>query len=335
MTNFDSPASDTKPKAPAGLREAINTTQPKWNVPEPSRPGHLLGDDEPVPGRCLLSVLVLGMTTCLCTAVVGLSALAGYGDELDEIQTQEAKDREIAIGTQYALAVQNESQGAVELALDRYLFIETQQPGFGDVRPRLTQLALVLSATPTPTASPTASVTPTPTLEASPEASPTPKVPPAEEYFRSGQKFMDAGLYEEAIEWFNAVIGVDPAYRRTEVDVMLVEALKAQGYIYLRGLNLDDGSNGLPGNQLARGVQMIKDAERIWESQPAAIKDENLRYEADYVERVLNAQAYLAGGLNAEALPILQRLYEESSVWSYRGITIADLLIQAGGTPSS
>ncbi len=331
MTN----PSDTQPKAPAGLRNAINTAQPQWNVPEPARPGGLLGDDDAPPGRCLLSLLVIGATTCLCSVVIALSALAGYGDELDKIQTKEAGDREIAISTQYALAVQNEAQGAIELALDRYRFIETQQPGYGDVQPRMTQIALVLSATPTPSPSLTPTSSPTATIEASPQASATPEVSQAEEYFRQGQKFMDAGLYEEALEWFDAVISVDPAYRRTEVDVMRVEALKDQGFIYLRGLNLDDGSNGLPGNQLVRGVQMVKDAERIWLEQPAAIPDEILRYEADYVERVLNAQAYLAGGLTANALEILQHLYSESSLWSYRGVTIEDLLIQAGGTPGS
>jgi tetratricopeptide (TPR) repeat protein len=327
---------DTKPKAPAGLREAVDTAQPQWNVPEPSRPSHLLGNDDPPPGRCLLSILVVGATTCLCSAIVALSALAGYGDELDEIQTKEANNREIAIGTQYALAVQNEAQGAVELARDRYIFIETEQPGYGDVQPRLTQIALVLSATPTPSPSP--SPTPTQTVAPTEETSEaagtaTPEISPVEEAFNEGEQALLFGLYEDAIEWFNVVIGLDPEYRRVEVDIQLVEALKSQGKIYIRGSNLDDESNGLPGNQLARGIQLVKEAEAIWERQPTAIADEALRYEADFAERFLTAQAYLAGGLASAALPILQRLYEENPAWGYRGILVSDLLVQAGGTP--
>jgi tetratricopeptide (TPR) repeat protein len=330
---------DTKPKAPAGLREAINTTQPQWNVPEPSRPSHLLGDDDPPPGRCLLSILVVGATTCLCSAIVALSALAGYGDELDEIQTKEANNREIAIGTQYALAIQNEEQGAVELARDRYIFIETEQPGYGDVQPRLTQIALVLSATPTPSPSPSPTPTQTvaPTEEASEAAATaTPEISPIEEAFKEGEQAVLFGLYEEAIEWFDVVIALDPNYRRSEVDTMLVDALTAQAGIYFAGTNTD--SNGLEGNQLARGVTFVERARGIWEANPSIFQQyqariNNVSFTAFVVNGYLTAQAYLAGGLRAEALVILQELYALPSNWGYAGVSISDLIVQAGGTP--
>ncbi|MBI5929787.1 MAG: hypothetical protein HY862_10790 [Chloroflexi bacterium] len=341
MTNLDQPASDTKPKVPAGLREAINTTQPKWNVPEPSRPTGLLGDDEPPPGRCLLSLLVIGATSCLCAAVVALSALAGYGDELDNIQTKEANNRAVEIGTQYALAVQNEAQGALELARDRYIFIETKQPGYGDVQPHLTQIALVLSATPTPSPSPTATSTPTPTVEISPAASPTPETSQAEEYFNNAQDYMLGGLYEETIEWLDAVIAVDPTYRRFEVDRMLVDALISQAGIYFAGVN--NGSNGLEGNQLARGITFVERAKTISAANPDILSSDtelkrradNASFTAFVVNGYLTAQAYLAGGLTAQALTILQELYALPSDWGYAGVKISDLIIQAGGTPGS
>lgn len=337
MTN----PSDTQPKAPAGLHTAINTTQPKWNLPEPSRPGGLLGDDEAPSGRCLLSLLVIGATTCLCSVVIALSALAGYGDELDEIQTKEAGNREIAIGTQYALAVQNEAQGVIELALDRYEFIETQQPGYQDVQPRMTQIALVLSATSTPSPSPTATNTPTATTEATPQTSPTSEVSQAEEYFKNAENHLLAGLYEETIEWLDAVITVDPTYRRAEVDQMLIDALVSQAGIYFTGAN--DGSNGLEGNQLARGVTMMGRAESINEANPSILLSNtelNSRfgratYTAFFVNGFITAQAYVAGGLYADALPILQELYGLNPDWGYAGVTVTDLLIQAGGTPGS
>ncbi len=338
MTNLD--PSDTQPKAPTGLRNAINATQPKWNVPEPSRPGGLLGDDEAPSGRCLLSLLVIGATTCLCSVVVALSALAGYGDELDEIQTQAAGDREIAVSTQYALAIQNEAQGAIELALDRYQFIETQQPGYGDVQPRMTQIALVLSATPTPSQSPTPTSTPTVTLEPSPQASPTASVSPAAEYFSNAEDYLLAGLYEETIEWLDAVITVDSTYRRADVDRMLVDALVSQAGIYFTGAN--DGSNGLAGNQLARGITMVGRAEPIWTANPSILSDADLKrrtdnasYTAFFVNGFVTAQAYVAGGLYADALPILQELYGLNPTWGYAGVTVTDLLIQAGGSPGS
>lgn len=337
MTN----PSDTQPKAPAGLRNAINTTQPQWNVPEPARPGGLLGDDDAPPGRCLLSLLVIGATTCLCSVVIALSALAGYGDELDKIQTKEAGDREIAVSTQYALAVQNEAQGALELALDRYEFIETQQPGYADVQPRMTQIALVLSATPTPSPSPTPTNTPTTTIEISPQVSATPEVSQAEEYFSNAQDYMLAGLYEETIEWLDAVITVDPAYRRFEVDRMLVDALISQAGIYFAGTN-DGETNGLAGNQLPRGIMMVGRAEAIWAANPGFASDtelkrrlENASFTSFVVNGYITAQAYLAGGLNADALTILYELYALPSNWEYAGVSISDLIIQAGGTPGS
>ncbi len=338
MTNLD--PSDTQPKAPTGLRNAINATQPKWNVPEPSRPGGLLGDDEAPSGRCLLSLLVIGATTCLCSVVIALSALAGYGDELDEIQTQAAGDREIAVSTQYALAIQNEAQGAIELALDRYQFIETQQPGYSDVQPRMTQIALVLSATPTPSQSPTPTSTPTVTIEPSPQASPTASVSPAAEYFSNAEDYLLAGLYEETIEWLDAVITVDSTYRRAEVDRMLVDALVSQAGIYFTGAN--DGSNGLEGNQLARGITLVGRAESIWAASPSFASDtelkrrlENASFTSFVVNGYITAQAYLAGGLNADALTILYELYALPSNWEYAGVSISDLIIQAGGSPGS
>ncbi|MCQ3932895.1 MAG: hypothetical protein DPW16_20795 [Chloroflexi bacterium] len=339
MTNFD--PSDTQPKALAGLHNNVNTTQPKWNVPEPSRPSGLLGDDEAPPGRCLLSLLVIGATTCLCSVVIALSALAGYGDELDKIQTKEAGNREIAIGTQYALAVQNETQGALEIALKRLEFIETQQPGYADVQPRMTRIALILSATPTPSSSPTPTNTPTATVEVSPQASATPEVSQAEEYFSNAEDYMLAGLYEESIEWLDAVITVDPAYRRFEVDRMLVDALISQAGIYFAGTN-DGETNGLAGNQLARGITMVARAETIWAANPGFASDtelkrrlENASFTSFVVNGYITAQAYLAGGLNADALTILYELYGLPSNWEYAGVSISDLIIQAGGTPGS
>jgi tetratricopeptide (TPR) repeat protein len=137
--------------------------------------------------------------------------------------------------------------------------------------------------------------------------------------FGLAQSAMTVSDYEEAIRWLEALVLLDPNYRRAETQDLRLTAYLAQGRIYLRGQN----SDGL--DRLARGVQLINRASEI------GTVPGDLLYEADFVARYLAARAYVEGGAYAQAREVLLRLCEEDCDWSYRGLSVRILLAQAGG----
>jgi tetratricopeptide (TPR) repeat protein len=272
----------------------------------------------------LLGVVL--MASCLCIAIIALSGVAGVRDELDAIGTQSVATRVARVETQYALGVTDFEQGRYELAEIRFADVQTLMPGYLDVEARLQTAQAIMSYTPTPSPSPTLPPqTPTPlsaTVAATVSSSLTPTAGVnAADLFGQAETAMTLGMYTEAIKWLDALILLDPTYRRDEVQEMLLNAHIAQGRIYLRSQN-EDGED-----RLAQGVQLINRASEL-----GTVPGE-LLYEADFVARYLAARAYLDGGAYDQARQVLTRLCEEDCDWSYRGRSVRDMLIQAGGVP--
>ncbi|NDJ85928.1 MAG: tetratricopeptide repeat protein [Chloroflexi bacterium] len=324
---------DTQPRRPAGW--PADAPDASWTAPIDTT-GLLPLEEHRSSGRCLLSGVVMVATGLLCVTTLVLSAIAGYRDELHVIQTESVRETSTANAMQYSLMATDQVEGRIELAYDRCAYIETQQPGIFDCADRMSEMQMVLSATPTPSATQTPQATATPSLTLTSTATETPEVLAVEAYFQNAEKSMRLQRYEDAIEWLDAVIAEDPNYRRGEVDAMLFDALNAQADIYFKGLNPVDepGARGLPGNQLARGVQLAQRAITILEASPAVGSyEETHDYTAGFVKRFVDAQLYLNSGQPDLALPILQGLCAENCGWTYRGVSVEALLIQAGGTP--
>ncbi|MCI0709112.1 MAG: hypothetical protein L0154_03020 [Chloroflexi bacterium] len=288
------------------------------------------------PRNCLLSLMVLTITTCICLTTITLSGFGGYQDEYSDIQTEDVETQAAEVATQYSLALEDETAGSWELAYDRYEFIETKQPGYADVTRRLQEVAIMLSVTPTlaATDTPDATATPTATIEAAtsetaseePAATATSEGPDVAGYFDDAEKLYNAGLHEDAIEYLDIVISLDPEYRRSEVDSMLFNSLKQQAFIYFRGTNTDDGTKGYPGDQLVRGIQLADRALVLQDENPQVGSLDNLDSERFFVNGYVVARSYIAGGLNSAAVPILQELCELNCGWGFRGVTVQDML---------
>lgn len=302
---------------------------------------NMVNDESPLRGApCLLSLVVIALSSCLCLGVIGLALVAGYNDELDAIQTDTVRQENTEISEQLTRVEQDLQEGLYLLARDRCNEVLERRPELLPAQECLTRVApLVFSLTPpatstTPAVPITTTATQTATLAA--ETSVTPATPSEEvqtvaAYFDNAAFAMDFGRYEEAIEWLDIVIQVDPGYRRLEVDTMLFTALQRQATTYLRDANLDDGSNGLPGNQLARGIQFARRAGEVQQRNSAVgpYPSELINFEVFIAEGFLAAQAYVAAGSYSAALPILEELYALSPNWGYDGVTISSLLDQA------
>lgn len=311
---------DTQPKAPAGLREVVEAnpqedTQPtKTILISPDPPTNFWG--------LLMRVGAVISAAFLCMAIILLAGAAGVRDELNQIGTQAAVAQLAEVATQYALGNIDYQSGRYEMAEIRFAYVETQMPGYQDASVKLEEVQRIMAYT--PTASPTAALpteTPEPTTAAPDSVSPpTPEgeLDPADLYGRA-ETALNTGDFEEAIRWLDALVLVDPNYRRAEVQQKRLDALIAQGRIYLRSQN-PDGED-----RLAQGVMLINRASEL-----GSVPGE-LLYEADFVARFLAARAYVEGGAYDQARPVLIRLCEEDCDWNYRGVSVRSLLAQVGG----
>jgi tetratricopeptide (TPR) repeat protein len=295
--------------------------------------------EEKPPRNCLLTLVVLLFTSCLCLSTITMSGLGGHQDEVRQLRTEAAQTLAVEIATQYQLAVEDEAGGDYEFAVIRYEFILTEQPaGYLDVAERLDQVHIVLSYTPTPSFTNTPEATPTTVDTATPTVAPatavttptsTSNTPDIAKFFDNAQIYHEVGAYEDAIEYFDIVITLDPAYQRGEVDRMLFESLREQAQIYFKGTN--DGTNGYEGDQLARGVQLANRAIAMYYANTAIGSPEDLEYTVFFAIGFLAAQANLAAENYAEAQSILQELcdYPSGCNWTYRGTSVQSLLDRA------
>jgi tetratricopeptide (TPR) repeat protein len=220
------------------------------------------------------------------------------------------------------------------LAEQRLETILLDYPNYRDAAFQLEQVrrTRAQSTTPAATETPVASAT---SGTAIPTTSPTPAVTSSstvasiDNYFNQADRYMRALLYEEAIEYLEIVRSLDPTYRENEVVEMLHTAKSAQALIYIREQNT--GANGLPGDQLARGVQLGNEALALRQRYPWLAAGNMTNTDVYVAQQFLAAKRYVDAGRYDEALPVLNELCDINCGWGYRGTTVRELLNAAGG----
>lgn len=283
----------------------------------------------PSRGRVLLLLTVMVGTVCLCVTMIGLAGVAGYRDGLATNDARITQTLATGIAQQYATGVADLQAGYAELAAARFEWIvetihaPTQYALDSPIQLAVARTIAAYTDTPMPTLTPTAppqptaTASPTPTATVPATATLDPLQDPAH-YYNQAVTAINLVRYEEAIEWLDALIALDPTYRRVEVDALLLQALTQQGRLYLLGMN-EDGED-----KLARGVLLIYRADDIGRVEP-----EWLLGQAIFVERFVNARNYVAGGNYAAAIPVLESLCAENCEWSYHGVSVRSLLERA------
>jgi hypothetical protein len=327
---------DTQPQTPTDIKKPadsshLDETGPRRAVTPPMSSVSQNPVNAPEGGRFLSWVLAVGVmlaASCMCLTIIMLGGFAGVRDEVEAIQTEDRGTLQAEVATQYSHANQNMADQNYELAWDRFVFIATEMPGYQDVQQRLEQLNLVLSYTPTPSATFIPMMTPTEAVvvdatsedTAAATAVPTSSGRDPADLFAHAETAMGMTVYEDAIEWLDALILLDPTYRSVEVREMLKNALVTQGLIYVRGTNVDGE------DRLMQGVQYIRRAEDLGYTG-------DISYDAWFAERFMGARAYIAGGAISEAYTILEELCFLNCDWGYQGLSVRDLYTQIGGTP--
>jgi hypothetical protein len=160
----------------------------------------------------------------------------------------------------------------------------------------MTLAQLALSATPTPTVTPTVQP-PTPTL--------TPTLPPnegglpsPEELFARAQDTIRTEDYESAMKWLEALRGRDADFRRKEVEEMLVKT-----YLALAGRYKFEG-------RLSEMIIVVKKALKI-----STLPDTDWEHTAMVAQYYLDAKAALDAGNLALAEKGFSTLIEIAPTW--------------------
>ncbi len=274
------------------------------------------------PTRLLIVGVVVLSTLCLCLTMVGLAGFAGYRDGLATNDARITQTLATGVAQQYATGVSDLQAGYAELAEARFAWIvetlraPTQYALDSPIQLAVARTVAAYTDTPFPTPSPsqTPTFTPLPTQPAT--LTPDPSQNPAY-FYEQAETALRLADYEDAIDWLDALMALDPTYRAEEVRALLIKALTQQGKIYLRGQN-EDGED-----KLARGVYLVYRASDLGEI------EDTLLGEAIFVEKYVNARNYVNGGYYTAAIPILEELCSINCGWSYHGVSVRNLLEQA------
>ncbi|MCD4686822.1 MAG: hypothetical protein K8S97_12890 [Anaerolineae bacterium] len=317
------PQTDTYPTADDQVAALMADPQ-EW-ARRPVRPA---ADQRP-PGRPLLMATVMLGAVCMCLMMVNMAGFAGYRDGLATNDAQVTQTLATGIAQQYATGVSDLQAGYAELAAARFAWIveEIQAPTqYALDSPVQLAVARTIAAY-TPTPYPTATMTPTPQPSVTVTPTPEPTQPATatldplqdpEYYYQQASTAMRVAHYEDAIEWWDALIALDPTHRPAEVQAGLLDALTILGRMYLAGAN-EDGTD-----QLARGIALIRRADEIGPVEP-----DWLLGEAIFAENFINARNYVNGGYYSAALPVLNDLCNINCTWGYHGVTVQQLQTRA------
>lgn len=260
--------------------------------------------DAPRSNRLIVGTVLVALVF-MCVASISLAGVAGWRDGYTAFQTLKASTQVAYIEKQQALANDDLKNERYEIAFERCKYILTLQPYYPGAAACLTTAQLALSVTPTATTSPTPiPLTPTP----APTNTPGSGLPSAEELFIRGQTAIRDGNYETAMNWLEALRGLNANYRRKDVEDMLVKTYLALGDQYkFQG-------------RLSEMVVVIKKALQIRD-----LGDTDWPFTINVTELYLSGRDYL----NAENYTLASQVFERLMGMAPTYLDTRDLACQA------
>ncbi|MEM6282434.1 MAG: hypothetical protein AAF787_09605 [Chloroflexota bacterium] len=268
---------------------SIDDTQP--NSPfatQPKPPAQTQAEHRSGPG-CMAWGLLATAGGAFSLMVVVIAGLAGYLVGDGEVDTLVEATRQSQISeylTDIPQQVSSGNTGFIEGYIDWFSELTPQPAELAGLIATGTQLAVDLqpTVTLTPTATPTAistEIAPTlaptiaPTVTQAALADEDAPLFDAGELFAEAQAQFSGGEFEEAAKTLDAVMAVDPQFRASEVESLMLQSLTRQAELLLR--------SGDPGN-LSAGIVKANEA--------AAFGDiGELSYESYIAGLYLNAQS--------------------------------------------
>jgi tetratricopeptide (TPR) repeat protein len=153
------------------------------------------------------------------------AALSLRGAKSAEQVTQQATE-------QFMLALKDQSDGNLPMALSRIEYVIKLDPNFPGAKEKMSEVMLAMAATKAPTM---AAPLPTITL------TPTPDFRSEEEIFDNAKQLMAAKKWFDALDVMDTLRNKNLTYKAIEVDGMYYEALRFRGMAKINGGNLEGG----------------------------------------------------------------------------------------------
>lgn len=202
---------------------------------------------------CLLWTLVAGFTLLVALGIVVSAAYAGWSSGVQAARANATGTAEAGVREQCDLLARNLADSQLDLARLRFAWLQQVQPLPDCLLVYApTATAAYLLAQPSPTAAPTQTAAPTLPAATATEAAPVIETLPSQLSSDQAWEYdLDALLaeatrdhqernYSAALETLEAIVSIDPDYRRELVRGMLLEALSAQALALYRRFKLSE-----------------------------------------------------------------------------------------------
>ena len=236
MTNR--PSEDTAPRP----------VQPETNQGSTQTPVEH-GKKKPGRGRWIF----YGILGVLILAILGSGV--GYGLAIQERKTAEEEQRYVLATTQYELALQDQRDGRLSMALNRIEYVMTVYPEFPGIDDKLKEILLTIGTSSTPvTAAPETALTPEPTKDTR----------AVSELLLALKTQYDNKEWDTAIQTVKSIRDVDPSYEVIKVDGMYYGALRNAGISMIQKGNLETGLYYLALAETMAPIDTDAEAYRIW-----------------------------------------------------------------------
>lgn len=194
-----------------------------------------------------------GILAILLLAIIG--SAVGYGLAIQKRKAAEQEQRYVLATTQYELAIQDQREGRLSMALNRIQYVMTVYPEFPGVDDKLKEILLAIGTSSTPVAlSPTTAPTPAPTKDTR----------AVSELYLALKSQYDNKEWDNAIQTVKSIRDADPSYEVMKVDGLYYGALRNDGVALIQKGNLETGLYYLALAETMAPVDTDAEAYRVW-----------------------------------------------------------------------
>ncbi len=224
--------------------------------------------------------LWIGGALLAIVLVLGISALWGYQQGIQQRTAMEQSQTQLAVAEQFELGVRDLEAGRYEVARQRFEYVINLAPDYPGVTDKLAEVLIILNATATPTPAP---------LPTAVEPTPTPDLRADEELFSQAETHLANEEWDLAIQTLEQLRKNNPDYRSVDIDGMLYIALRQRGIKKISLGNLEGGIYDLTLAERFGVLDTEADSWRVWARQyitGASYWDVNWPKAIEYFEQI-------------------------------------------------
>ena len=173
------------------------------------------------------TVVLLGILLVLIG--VGIASWFGYQAGVSIRLQNQAGQVALQAATQFQMGVQNQTDGLLDLAQQRFEYVISLDPNFPGAQQKLAEVLMARQITIIPTEVPTPTLTPTPDMRGE------------QDLFAQIVQFLKDSKWTSAITAINTLRAKNLSYRTVDVDGLYYIALRGEGLVKISNGDLEGG----------------------------------------------------------------------------------------------